>query len=201
MWRMSVSQVQAAVGVGGGEAFGGMAADAVAESLVVDGEDVEAEGVEFAEGGNGVGESAARVVEIEDGVGGIAGAGGGGDPPAVEAGLAGGGDVEVNLLERQAGGSGGGGDGVAGMEEELPLALVEEKAEGGVSADGGEDEGEGEGGDEPAGADGGRRFGERVVGDAALAGLRGDLEMEGIEVIRDRSSLAWGIEEHQVLRF
>jgi hypothetical protein len=39
------------------------------------------------------------------------------------------------------------------MEEQLPLALVEEEAEGGVSAEGGGEEGEGEGGEEPAGAD------------------------------------------------
>jgi hypothetical protein len=36
------------------------------------------------------------------------------------------------------------------MEEKLPLALVEEEAEGGVSAEGGEQDGEDEGGEEPA---------------------------------------------------
>ena len=44
-----------------------------AEAAVVDGEDVEAGGVEAGEGGEGVGERAGAAVEIEDGVGGVAG--------------------------------------------------------------------------------------------------------------------------------
>jgi hypothetical protein len=76
-------------------------------------------------------------VKEEDGVGGEAGARRGRNPPGVEAGLAGVGDVEVDFLVAEAGGGGGGGDGVAGVKEELPLALVEEESEGCVSTEDG----------------------------------------------------------------
>jgi hypothetical protein len=39
------------------------------------------------------------------------------------------------------------------MEEHLPLALVEEEAQGGISTEGGGEEGEGKSGEEPASAD------------------------------------------------
>jgi hypothetical protein len=121
-------------GVVESEAFGGMGAGGAAKSLVVEGEDVDAGGAEGGDGGEAVGKGAAGVVEIENRGGYIFGAGRGGEVPAVELGLAGVVDVEVDLFEGQAGGRWRGGDLAGGVVNQLPLALVEEQAEGGVSA-------------------------------------------------------------------
>ena len=136
-----------------------MGSGAAAEAAVIEGEDVDAGGVEGREGGDTAGERAAGVVEIENRDGDVFRLRVGGNPPAVELGKAGVGDVEVDFFVRQAGAGRSRGDGARGMEEELPLALVEEQAEGGVSAEGGSGEGEGEGSEEPAGADIRRGFG------------------------------------------
>jgi len=105
------------------------------------------------EGGDAIGERAAGVVEIKDRGGYVFRPSVSRNPPAVELGKSGISDVEVNFLERQAGGAWGCGDGPRGMEEHLPLALVEEEAQGGVSTEGGGQEGKGESCEEPARAD------------------------------------------------
>ena len=66
----------------------GMEKEALAVSAIVDGEDVDAEGVERLQIGQGVGEGSSGPVEIEDGGAGVACVWGGGDPPAIELGLA-----------------------------------------------------------------------------------------------------------------
>ena len=137
----------------GGEALGGVGSGGTAEAAVVEGEDIDAGGVEGVERGDVVGEGAAGVVEIEHRGCYVFGLRVCRDVPAVELGLSGIVDVEMDFFEGHAGVGRGGGDGAGGMEEQLPLALVEEEAEGGVSAEGGGEEGEGEGGEEPAGAD------------------------------------------------
>jgi hypothetical protein len=73
----------------------------------------------------------------------------------------------MDFFISHAGGARGCGYVAGGVEEHLPLALVEEEAEGGVSAESGCEEGEGEGGEEPAGADVGFGFGVGVMGPAA----------------------------------
>lgn len=88
-----------------------------------------------------------------------------GDEPAGEPGPASIVNVEVDYLKGNAGAGRSCGDGAGGMKEELPLALVEEEAEGAVSAESGEKQGEGECAEEPARADDHRfGFGLRMPG-------------------------------------
>ena len=124
-------------GVGCGRCLGGMSAGGAAKAAVIESEDVDACGVEGIEGWQAIGERAVAVVEIEDRVVCVRSAGACGDPPAVELGLAVVIDVEVGFVEGQAAGCGSSGEGARRMEEKLPLTLVEEQAEGGVSAEGG----------------------------------------------------------------
>ena len=85
----------------------GAGGGALAVAAVVEGEEVDAEGVEGGEGGDGVGERAVAVGEEENGEVGVVAAGVGGDPPAGE--LWGGGvvGVEAQELVRCAGDGGG----------------------------------------------------------------------------------------------
>jgi hypothetical protein len=77
----------------------------------------------------------------------------------------------VNLLKSHAGAGRRRRDGAAGMEEELPLSLVEEQAESAVSAEGSKDHGESESGEQPAWADG-DRFGRGLWGARQLLSQR-----------------------------
>ena len=141
------------VGVVGHVELAGVGWGALAVAAVVEGEDVEAEVVEAGEGGDGVGEGAVGAGEEEDGGVGVAGAWCGGDPPAGE--LRGGGFVgaEVDELVGDAGDGGGCGRCAGWVQDELPLALVEEQAEGEVSAEESRDDGDGDGFYQPHGAD------------------------------------------------
>lgn len=159
-------------GVGGGEALGGMTPVAAPEAAVVEGKDVDSEIVQREESGNGVGERAAGIVEIEDGLRGVRGIGGSGHPPCVEVLVAGAGNVELDVVEGNAVAQGRVGEGAARMEKELPLALVEEEAEGAVSAEDGGEDGQEEGGEKPASADDRRGLGRRGRG-AGLEWARG----------------------------
>jgi hypothetical protein len=136
-----------------GEAFGGVRAGAAAKAPVIHGEDVEAEVVQGGQGRNGVGERSTRVVQIENGVGRIRRLRGGRNPPPVELRDAGFRDVEVNLVKSEAHGGWGRGESAGGMEEQLPLSLIEEQAERAVAADSGGAESRGESGEQPASAD------------------------------------------------
>ncbi len=131
----------------------GASRGALAVAAVVEGEDVDAEVVETGEGGDGVGEGAVAVGEKEDGEASVAAAGVGGDPPAGE--LRGGGFVgaETDEFVWDAGDGLWAARGAGGVEDELPLALVEEPAEGEIAAKERCEHGEGEGFDEPDGAD------------------------------------------------
>ena len=124
---------------------------AEAEAAVVDGDDVDAGGVEEGEGGEGVGEGAGAIVEVKNGVGGVlcGGRGRGGNVPGGESGLASLGGSEADGVEGKAEGGGGLGDSGGGVEDELPVALVEEKAEGEPCAEECGEEAEGEGFGEP----------------------------------------------------
>lgn len=123
------------VGVMGHVLLVGAGGGALAVAAVVEGEDVEAEVVEAGEGGDGVGQGAVGAGEEEDGGVGVAGVGGGGNPPAGE--LGGGGLIgaEPDELVGGACDGDGSGRGAGGVEDELPLALIEEEAEGEVAAD------------------------------------------------------------------
>lgn len=119
----------------------GAGGGALAVAAVVEGEDVETEVVEVGEDGDGVGQGAVGAGEEEDGGVGVAGVRGGGDPPTGE--LRGGGLVraEADELVGDAGDGGGSGRGARGVEDELPLALVEEETESEIAADEGRDDG------------------------------------------------------------
>src|SRR6202012_48057 len=112
----------------------------------------DAEVVEVGESGVGVAEGPVAVREKDDGEGGVA-AGVGGDPPAGE--LRGGGFVGAEADEFV----GDAGDGLravcgaCGVQDKLPLALVEDPAEGEIAAKDRCDNGEGDGFDEPDGTD------------------------------------------------
>ena len=125
--------------------------DAVAVAEVVDGEDGGAGAVERGDIVDGVAEVAFCGVEQQDGEAGV----GGRDPPGGELGctvIRGG---EVDGLEGERGGGGGARDGSGGVVEELPSALPIEEAEGKPGEYERAGDGDGEGGEEPAGGDGG----------------------------------------------
>lgn len=144
-------------GIGRGEAFGRVAAVARAKAAIVEGEDVDAKRMEGEKVGDCIGEVAASAVKIENRVGCVLRVGGGGDPPGIDAGFAR--DREVEIVERNTAFERRAGNRAGGMEEELPLALVEEEAEGSISAKDSGGDGDEEGGDEPASADNGWGFG------------------------------------------
>jgi hypothetical protein len=98
-------------GIVGGEALGGMGSCGAAEAAVVEGEDVDAGGVEDLEGGDVVGKGAVGVVQIEHRGCYVFGLRVCRDVPAVELGLSGIVDVEMDFLEGHAGIGGGGADG------------------------------------------------------------------------------------------
>ena len=87
------------------------------------------------ERGDGVGEGAVAGRKEEDGGVGVAAAGGGGDPPAGELGDGGFVGAEVDELVGGAVDGGGCGGGSGGVEDDLPLALIEEQAEGEIAAE------------------------------------------------------------------
>ncbi len=109
--------------------------------------------MEAGEGGGGVGEGAVGAGEEEDCGVGVAGAWCGGNPPAGE--LRGGGFVgsEVDELVGDSGDGGGSGRCTGWVQDELPLALVEEQAKSEVSAEESRDDGDGDGLHQPHGAD------------------------------------------------
>ena len=126
---------------------------ALAIAAVVEGEDVDADVVQVGEGGDGVCEGSVAIGEEEDGEVGVAGGGIGGNPPAGE--LRGGGLIGTEVDEfvgdacdgwRVRGGAGW-------MQNELPLALVEEPAEGEIAAEERSNGSDGDGFDQPDGAD------------------------------------------------
>ena len=114
---------------------------ALSVASIVEGEDVDAEIVEGGEGGNGVGERAVGAGKEEESGSGVAAVGCRGNPPSGE--LRGGGLVgaEVDEFVGSAGDRLRGGGGVHRVEDELPLALVEEVAEGEIGAEDGGEEG------------------------------------------------------------
>lgn len=131
--------------------LGGVEGEAGAVAAVIDGEDVDVGLVEEGDERQGGGEGGAGIVEEEDGGGGLGGCGGGafsGNPPGGEAGRSGGGGIET---ERGEGDGGGGGGGGGGVEDHLTGAHADEQAECEVAKDGGGEDGEGEGAEEPAG--------------------------------------------------
>ncbi len=98
-----------------------------------------------------VGQGAVGSGEEEDGGLGVAGVGGGGDPPAGE--LWGGGFVEAEVDEfvGVSGDVGGRGAGAGGVEDQLPLASVEEEVQGEPGAEERDEDGEADGFEEPDG--------------------------------------------------
>lgn len=142
------------VGVLGHLLLAGVSVGALTVASVVEGEDVDAEVVKGGEGGDGVGDGAVGAGKEEDGGLSVAGVRRGGDPPAGE--LRGCGLVETEV-DKFVGGSGdaGGSGGCPGwVEDELPLASVEEEVQGEPSADEGDEDGYADGFEEPHGVDG-----------------------------------------------
>ena len=159
----------------------------LAVAAVVEGEDVEAEVVQAGEGGEVVGQGTVGAGQEEDGGVRVAGVGRRGDPPAGE--LWGGGFVgaEVDELVGDACYGGRCCGGAGGVEDELPLPLVEEEAEGEIAADECSDDGCGYGLSEPKRAYDFRRG---VGWRGALAGLRSGAGHESASV----STLAFEVE-------
>lgn len=126
-----------------GTAFG---AESVA--AIVEGEDVDAETLQGVEGGGEVGQGAVAAGEKEDGCVGVTGSGGGGKPDAGslrDRGLVG---TEVDEVGRGLRCSG-----VNRVEDELPLTLIEEQAEGEIAAEERDDYCDAQGFKEPQRAD------------------------------------------------
>ena len=99
----------------------------MAEAAIVEEQNVEVGVVEELGVGESVCDGAGGTVEDE---GGGSGGGSGGNPPAIELGLAGGVDAEVDFSEGEVEAGGGGGDVAGRLEDELPLAAVEEGTDG-----------------------------------------------------------------------
>jgi hypothetical protein len=120
-----------------------------AEAAVVEGEDVDWELMKLGKGWEVVGQPAGAVGEVEDGRKGT-GRVLGWEPDADEMGLTGLGGSEAEELDGE-----GGGEGwvLVRMQEELPLALVDEQAESQVGTEKGGGDGDGGGLQEPAGID------------------------------------------------
>ena len=133
--------------------LGGMSFGALAVAAIVEGKDVDAEGVEGGQRGNGVGEGAVAVWKEEDGRVNVVGVRRSGDPPASELGNGGFVGAEVDQLEGSAVNGGGSGRGSSGMKDKLPLALIEEQAEREITAEDGDDYGAEDSFDEPDGID------------------------------------------------
>ena len=173
MARVVVRYCQAESASLGHALLAGAGGGALAVAAIVEGEDVDAEVVEAGEGGDGVGEGAVAVGEEEDGEVGVAAAGVGGNPPAGE--LRGGGFVgaEADEFVGDAGDRCWAGGGAGWVQDELPLALVEEQAEGEVAAEERREDGEGDGFDEPDGADDIRWSGLRLAAFGWLGGGAG----------------------------
>jgi hypothetical protein len=147
---------ESGVCVFGHPGLGGVDGGALAVAAVVEGKEIQAKGVEDGDvlgvlwaAGEGVVASA----EVEDGVAGVAGGSGGGEVGSGELRKAGLGGVEVDLIGGELGQDVEGLGVPVGMEHELPLALVEEEAEGDVTADQGSEDGETDGFEEPEGVD------------------------------------------------
>ena len=141
------------VGVAGLALLAGTGCGALTVAAVVEGEDVDAEIVEAGESGDGIGEGAVAVGEKEDGKVGVAGAGIGGNPPAGELGRGGFVGAEADEFVGDASNGGWAGCGTERMQDQLPLALIEEKAEGEIAADESRKDREGDGFDQPDGID------------------------------------------------
>ncbi len=136
--------------------LGGVDGGALAVASVVEGEEVEAEGVEDGQISGVVGalsEGCISSAKVEDGVGGVAAGGCGGEEDSGELGQAGFGGVEVDLFGGETGQGVEGLGGALRVQDELPLALVEEEAQGDVAADEGSEDGEANGFEEPERAD------------------------------------------------
>ena len=142
------------VGVLGHLLLVGVGVGALAVATVVEGEDVDAEVVQVGERGDGVREGAVGAWEEEDGGLGVAGVGGGGDPPASELRGCGFVESEVDELVGGSGDVGGGGGGAGGVEDELPLASVEEEGEREPGTEERDEDGDADGLEEPDGVDG-----------------------------------------------
>ena len=138
--------VPGGVGVLGHLALIGMGVGAVAVASIVEGEDVKAEIVETVERGIEVGECTIAAWKEEDADIGVACPRGGGKPDAGELRSGGliGAEVDPGVFSalRLCGGS-------PGVENQLPLTLIEEQAEGDISADKSGEDGEGYGLEEP----------------------------------------------------
>ena len=125
----------------------------MAVASVVDGADVDAEVVQGGEGGDGVGERAVAVGEKEDGEVGVASAGTRGYPPAGELRRGGFVRAEADEFVRNACDGGRAACGAKRMQDQLPLALIEEEAEGEITADERCKDGESDGFNQPDGID------------------------------------------------
>lgn len=122
-------------------------AKAVAEATVVEEEDIELSVMEQMGCRDGVRQGTFAAVEEQRG-----GARGCicGNPPAIELGLAGCVDAEVDFGGRKPGGSRCLGYGAAGLQDQLPLAAIEEGTDGDVRAEDGHEKHSGESGENPA---------------------------------------------------
>jgi hypothetical protein len=146
------------VGVAGHALLAGARLGALAVAAVIEGEDVDAEIVEAGESGDGICQGAVAVGKEEDGEVGVAGAGVGGYPPAGELRDGGfvGGETE-ELIGDACDGCGTSG-GSRRAQDELPLALVEEPAEGEIAAEERREDGKGDGFEQPDRTDNLRRI-------------------------------------------
>ena len=142
--------------------LGGVGVGAAAEATVVEGEEVDSERMQGFQLWHSVGEGAFSIVEQEDRLVGVRGIGLGGYPPSGELRLAGPGVVEADFVVSEADGRRGRGDGTRGLEDDLPLALIEEQTEGEVGGDGGQGDDDEHGAEQPTSADQGLLLGERV---------------------------------------
>jgi len=137
-----------------GEALlAGARCGALTVAAVVKGEDVQAEVVEAGEGGNRVCERAVAIGEEEDGEVGVAAAGVCGNPPTGELWRGGLVRAEADDLVGDAGDRCWAGGGADWVQDKLPLALIEEQAEGEIATEKCSKNGGGDRLDQPDGAD------------------------------------------------
>jgi len=133
------------VGVVGKAFLTGADCGTLAVAPVVEGEDVDAEVVEAGESGDGIAERAVTVREKEDGEVSVAGAGIRGYPPAGELRYSGFVRAESHEFVGDACDGGRAACGAKRTQNQLPLALIEEEAEGEIAADERCNDGEGDG--------------------------------------------------------
>ena len=127
--------------------------NALTVAAIVKCEDIDAEVMEAGESGDRIDQGAVAVGEKEDGEVGVASAGTRGYPPAGELRRGGFVRAEADEFVRNACDGGRAACGAKRMQDQLPLALIEEEAEGEITADERCKDGESDGFNQPDGID------------------------------------------------